>query len=228
MHDLKQELKNQKIDYKKLITYGFIKNGEEYRFKKDIFDNQFEININISITNDICSSYLIDKISNEEYILVDVEQSTGEFVGKVREEYKREIDTFIKNCTVSNVFKYEQTKQVIEYIRTKYGDELEFLWEKYDNNAIWRNKENQKWYGVLLTIPESKLGIDSDRIVEIIVLRFAKEEISGIIDDVVIFPGYHMNKKSWITIKLDDSLKIEKIFKFIDNSYELNIKLNKK
>ena len=38
-----------------------------------------------------------------------------------------------------------------------------------------------------------------------------------------IFAGYHMNKNSWITIKLDGSIKIEKIFELIDNSYKLSL-----
>ena len=30
--------------------------------------------------------------------------------------------------------------------KEKNNDELEFLWEKFDNNAICRNKQNNKWY----------------------------------------------------------------------------------
>lgn len=226
MRDLKNDLQNKLIVYPKLLKYGFSNIENYYCFKKNIIDNQFEFNININ--NEEVTTYLLDISNNEEYILVDIEGTTGEFVGKVREEYRKEIDSFIKNCTVSNIFKYEQTKQVIEYIRNKYGDELEFLWKKYDNNAIWRNKVNQKWYGVLLTIPESKLNIDSDRTIEIIDLRFQKDLISDAIDNITIFPGYHMNKKSWITIKLDDTLKIEKIFELIDNSYQLNMEKHSK
>lgn len=37
----------------------------------------------------------------------------------------------------------------IEYVRKKYGDELEFLWTKFPDNAAWRRKDNRKWYGVL-------------------------------------------------------------------------------
>ena len=41
------------------------------------------------------------------------------------------------------------------------------------------------------------------------------------IDKIKVFPGYHMNKKSWITIKLDNSMETNTIFKLIDNSYNL-------
>ena len=59
--------------------------------------------------------------------------------------------------------------------------------------------------------------------VEIIDLRYQKEKIETILNNTKIFPGYHMNKKSWITIKLDESLDTTDIFKLIDNSYQLSI-----
>ena len=128
------------------------------------------------------------------------------------------------------MFKNKQSKEIIQYIKEKYKDELEFLWEKFDDCAIWRNKQNNKWYGLIVKISEKKLGIDSDRIVEIIDLRYQKEETQNIIDNKKVFQGYHMNKKSWITIKLDNTMNTKKIKELIDNSYNLSIneKKNKK
>lgn len=34
-------------------------------------------------------------------------------------------------------------------------------------------------------------------------------------------PGYHMNKKHWITILIDGTVPIKKLFEWIDNSYSL-------
>ena len=147
----------------------------------------------------------------------------GSFVGNVRQEYEKVLNDVIKNCTSKENFSSNQTKEVINYIKKKYGDELEFLWEKYDNNAIWRNKKNNKWYGVLMTIPENRLKGDSDEEVEVIDLKCDKEKIDTIIDNKSIFLGYHMNKKSWITIILDGSVSLGIITDYIDDSYDLSI-----
>ena len=40
---------------------------------------------------------------------------------------------------------------------TYYCDELEFLWQKFPDNAVWRRKDNKKWYGALLTVSKEKL-----------------------------------------------------------------------
>ena len=221
MRNLEKELKNKSIKYNKLKKYGFAKQGDKYIYTEKIFNDQFIMLVEFSKNEHI--SKLIDSMSEEEYVLVDIQDSVGEFVGSVRSEYENRLKQMINECTVPNIFKSSQAKEIIKYIKEKYDDDLEFLWEKFDNNAIWRNKENQKWYGLILTISESKLGIESDKIIEVIDLRYQKEKIDSIIDFKIIYPGYHMNKKSWITIKLDNSITTDEIKCLIDNSYNISI-----
>lgn len=221
MRNLESKLKNRKINYEKLLKYGFKKENKKYIYKIKLQDNQFEIKVVIS--DEISYAKLIDLESETEFILVDIEESTGKFVGKLRQDYDQIIDDVIIKCTTKEVFKNKQSKEVISYVEKKYGDKLEFLWEKFDDNAIWRNKQNNKWYALLLAVSERKLGIESDKIIEVIDLRYQKDKIEEIVDNIKIFGGYHMNKKSWITIKLDESLNTNKIFDLIDNSYNLSI-----
>ena len=221
MRNLKNELKNKTINKKELLKYGFIKEGKKYIYKLKIYNEQFEMIV--EVLNDKMTSKLIDLGNEEEYVLIDIEGSTGEFVGRVREEYENILNDIVQKCTDINVFKSEQAKEIIKYVKEKYNDDLEFLWEKFDENAIWRNKKNNKWYGALLKIPKNKLGINSDEIIDIIDLRYKKEYIQDVIDFKKIYPGYHMNKQSWITIKLDNSVDTKTVFDLIDNSYNLTI-----
>ena len=215
------ELKNRVINNNNLIKYGFKKQKGIFSFSKKICNNQFKMVI--LLENQKMTSKLIDLMNEEEYVLVDIEDSVGEFVGNVRQEYEEELKQIIEKCTSKEIFKNNQSKEIIEYIRQKYNDELEFLWKKIDDVAIWRNKQNDKWYGLLMKISEQKLGIESKKITEVIDIRYQKDEVDNIIDNKKIFPGYHMNKKSWITIKLDNSIKIDKIKELIDNSYNLSL-----
>lgn len=222
MRVLDNELRNRTINYDKLLEYGFTKDDNVYLYKKKLDDYQFEMKV--VVENNKMSSCLFDLISKDEYILVDIEDSKGEFVGKVRTAYLQELQNIIEKCTSLNIFKSKQAKEVIKYVKEKYNDDLEYLWEKFSENAIWRNKINNKWYGAILVISERKLEISSDKKIEIIDLRYQKDKIEELIDYNKIFPGYHMNKKSWITIKLDGSLELEEIFKLIDNSYNISLK----
>ena len=150
MRNLDNKLKNRKINYEELLKYGFKKENEKYIYKTKIQNNQFEINVIISDEENYAK--LIDLEDESEFILVDLEASNGRFVGKLRQEYDQIIEDIIIKCTGKEVFKSKQAKEVIKYIEEKYNDELEFLWEKFDDNAIWRNKQNNKWYALLITI----------------------------------------------------------------------------
>lgn len=104
---------------------------------------------------------------------------------------------------------------------TYYCDELEFLWQKFPDNAVWRRKDNKKWYGALLTVSKEKLGLPSKETTEIIDLRLEPDKIASQIDRVRYFPGWHMNKKSWYTIILDGSVETAEICSRIHNSFLL-------
>ena len=222
MKNLNKYFENKKINYKKLIDYGFKKENDSYIYTKKINDDNFEIIVEISSHSQ--TSKVIDLSTSEEYILAQVKNTKGKFIGQIKEEYDNILNDIIDKCTIPNIFKTKQVQSIIKYIKEKYNDDLEYLWKKFPNNAIWRNKSNNKLYGLLLTIPENKLGLNSDNIIEIIDLRYPKEKIEKIIDNKIFFKGYHMNKNNWITIKLDESTDIEEIYKLIDSSYKISLK----
>jgi len=219
---LDNNFNNREIDYDKLLSYGFKKVNNKYIYKKNICDDSFLVKVIFS--NKEKRSKVIDLSLNEEYVLVDTNSASG-YIKEVKEEYEKIINDIIDKCSINNMFNGSISKEVLKYIKDKYGDKEEYLWEKFLETAAIRNKKNNKWYAVIMVIEESKLGIDSNNKVEVIDLRCHKERIKNIIDNKQIFPGYHMNKNSWITIKLDGSMKIKEIYKFIDISY--NISLNK-
>ncbi|MDO5561736.1 MAG: MmcQ/YjbR family DNA-binding protein [bacterium] len=125
---------------------------------------------------------------------------------------------------MQKVFKSELAQQIIEYVKKKYNGELEFLWKKFPRNAIWRNQRNRKWYGALLVVEKKKIGINEEGEIEIIDLLAQPEKIEKLIDGEKYLTGYHMNKKHWLTIKLDGSVNLKKICDFIDQSYQLTAK----
>lgn len=226
MRVLDNELKDKLIDYDKLLKYGFIQENGTYLYKTKLHNGEFELEV--TVENNKMTSKVIDLMNEDEYILVDIKDSTGEFVGNLRKEYEEELQNIIEKCTVPNIFKSKQAKEIIKYVKEKYNGELEYLWKKFPENAIWRNKRNNKWYGLLLVISERKLGLESDKIIEIIDLRYSKDNIKEIIDNNKIFPGYHMNKESWITIRLNGDMNTKKKLELIDNSYKLSLAKSKR
>lgn len=220
MEEIYVLLKNKKINFNKLIEYGFKEKNNHYEYKITLIENEF--NLFISYSKDGNLDYkVIDIISNDEYVLIKVPNANGEYVGKIRKICIEKIKDIIEKCSEDENFKSSQAKQIIKYVKEKYEEDAEFLWKNDNGSAVFRHKETKKWYGALLTVSKSKLGLDSEEIVEIIDLKILPEEIEKIVDNEKYFFGYHMNKKHWFTIILDGSVEIEKIFKFIDRSYNM-------
>lgn len=84
---------------------------------------------------------------------------------------------------------------------------------------MFRRKDTRTWYGAILTVSRTKLGFDSDELVEIINLRMQPEQLAKTIDNKRYLPGYHMNKDNWFTMVLDGSVDTEEIFSHIGDSY---------
>ena len=74
-----------------------------------------------------------------------------------------------------------------------------------------------------MSVKENRVGGETDKEIMVIDLSYYKGETENIIDNKNIWSGYHMNKKSWITIKLDGSVDNDLIYKYIDISYEISI-----
>lgn len=210
---------NSNVDFNKLLDFGFNYDKNKYLFQKEILNNQFTLNICVD-KNGTVSTNIIDNTTNEEYILHLMEDVGGEFVGNVRSEYYKILTDIKERCFETHIFKSSQSKAVIEYIKNQYGDELEFLWPKFPNNAIWRRKDNKKWYSLIISLPRNKLKQAGDGIVEIIDVRITEDDLK-LIDNKSILEAYHMNKKHWITLIMDNSLDNAFVFNLIDKSYIL-------
>ena len=59
-------------------------------------------------------------------------------------------------------------EDVFRYVRKKYKSEIEHLWLSAPNCAVFRHQDNQKWYGLVMDIPRSKLGLSGDEIVDVL------------------------------------------------------------
>ena len=203
----------------KLEAYGFHKARGIYKYSAELINGEFRLEITIG-KKAIPDTKLVEHASGEEYVLHKTD-AVGAFVVEVRAAVSAILQDVADACYETAVFKTEQAVRIITYVREKYGDELEYLWERFPDNAVWRREDSEKWYGALLTVSRRKLGVDSDETVEIIDLRSAPEVLDSLIDNEHYFPGWHMNKKHWYTIILDESVPLEEICRRIDESYLL-------
>ncbi len=66
-------------------------------------------------------------------------------------------------------------------------------------------------------------GINKE--VDVMNVKIDEDKIGDLIEKDGYFKAYHMNKKKWITILLDETLQDSQIMALIDESYKLINKL---
>ena len=118
MRNLARYFENKELNIEKMLEYGFIRKDDNYVFEKLMSNTQFKIVVEISEGRKI--SRIIDLIENDEFELVDVKESTGDFIGKMKEEIESILNELVERCTDYDVFESNQAKKIIEYIQNKY------------------------------------------------------------------------------------------------------------
>ena len=214
--------KRTKININNLEKYGFIKENNNYIFEKKFLNNEFKA---IICVNDkgFVNGKVIDLQIDEEYLNIRTEM-TGEFVNNVRESYKAILIDIRNNCFDTNYFIFNQSNRINKYIKEKYNTDPEFLWDKFPGYAIYRNKNNKKWYAAIMNLDLSKLDNGSGE-VEIINIKLDGKKIKELLKQNGFYEAYHMSKGDWVSIILNDTVKDDKIIPLIDESYNL---INKK
>ena len=215
--------KDRIVDKGRLIEYGFEQTDSDYIYQTPVAKGQMQLTVRVNDNGEV-STKIVDNETGEKYILHLVDDAVGDFVGSVREEYESVLRHIEASCFYKDMFKTEQAHQIIKYVQEKYSDKLEYLWDKFPKYAVLRRKDSHKWYAILLTVTAEKLGMEGNDIVEILDLRIKPTELEEILDERKYFFGYHMNKKNWLTICLNDTVPTEEIFRRIDESYELAVK----
>lgn len=112
-------------------------------------------------------------------------------------------------------------KKIISYAMEKYSTEPEYLWARTPDAFILRNKNNKKWYALVMKVRKSVLVPDSMGTVDIINVRCNSVTRECLLAEGRCFPAYHMNKKNWISIILDGSVEFDILCNIIDKSYDI-------
>lgn len=209
--------KRMTVNFNKLKDYGFCECDNNYKYST-IFLKNFRADINVDEAGKVTDA-IYDLSINEEYVNYRIDSFQGEFVNKVREEYKNILLEIANNCFEKKYFITDQANRIAKLILETFNDEPEFPWVKYDNNAIFRNPHNQKWYALIAGIDKSKLDVNGSGEIEIINLKLNSDAIPSLLKKEGFYPAYHMNKKNWITIILDDTLKDSEIMAYIKLSH---------
>ncbi|WP_195216534.1 MmcQ/YjbR family DNA-binding protein [Streptococcus oralis] len=212
--------KSYQFNKEKARDYGFVENGEVWTYSCQILQGDFIMTV--SITPDNVSFQVFDKETGDLYPQVHMESMRGTFVGSVRQACLEILYQIRKACFDVQDFICPQTKRIMAQVQEKYGNQLEYLWEKSPDTAVLRHEDNQKWYAVLMRIPWDKLDKGREGLVEAVNLK--NNQVADLLSQKGIYPAFHMNKRYWISLTLDDSLSDDDVLDLLEISWNLTLK----
>ena len=213
----KDIFKRGKIDFHKLLDYGFAKKEDSYVYQKEFMKNFLAC---VTVDLDGCvKGRVYDLKIGDEYTNFRIEYLTG-FASIVREEYITFLKDIANHVLIQENFLFGQSNRIAHLILEKYQVNPEFLWEKDPYFGVFRNTHNHKWFGLIMNVDKSKIIHNLSGEIEILNLKL-DDKVAESLQVTGIYPAYHMSKKSWVSIVLDDTLSDEAIMQFVNVSYSL-------
>ena len=106
-------------------------------------------------------------------------------------------------------------EKIINYIKEKYDANPEYLWEDTPDAAIFRHKNNRKWFALIMKVKDEEyINVKTN------------PDYSDLLRNTYdyIIPAYHMNKEHWNTVIISKKVNETLLYELIDQSYELTKK----
>ena len=213
--------KQKRLKPESLEAFGFRNTDKGWKLRKPLIDQELEVRIVIDEEGNL-RGQVLDVDFNEPYDTFRSPQATGTYVGQVRETYGKLLSQVADSCYVDQLFSSPQANRLATFLTQEFSDQADHPFEKYPDYLSYRIAG--KWYALLFPLRGEKLGLDSekaDKIYDVVNLKVDSKDMEQLMKMEGIFPSYHMSKKSWISLVLDETLPDETVFKLVTRSRSL-------
>lgn len=198
-----------------LRAYGFSEKDGRYIYKQNIDDTG--LSLVAAISENIFLIKVYDSNTNEEYFPFNITYPVGSFIAEIRKKADKIIENIVSECFTC----VDRKQMLLRYVKETYQIEPEYPWKKFPSYATLKTPKRKKWFGVIMTVPYKVLGIEKDGMVDVLNIKCFPSVVVEQIDNKQFFPAYHMNKKYWMTILLNQNISFDKIKALIDKSFQL-------
>ena len=213
------------IDFDRLAKFGFTQSDGKWTYSELFMNGDFRAVVNITSRGNV-SGTVFDTATEDEFLPLRVENMEG-FAGEVRAEYQQILEKIKAHCCRINYFGRPQANRLTQAIFAAYGDAPVFPWDN-DDSGVFKNPNNGKWYALIMSIDRSKLSKKLSGEVEVVNIKLDEAKIPELHKQKGFYPAYHMNKKNWITITLDDTVPDDVLLTLVDESHAFTLGKHKR
>lgn len=207
------------IDEQSLENVGFTKQGEIYHYSEILEEVELELHLRWNPQEAKMEISLWDSLAEAEYPLAFIPSSKGAYVGQVRKILWKRLSHMDREISHPQKIFSDQAEALLQLIQIRWGWKPDFLWEAHPKTAVFRYGSKQTWFGVLQEIDWEK--IDARKEGSVTILTIKSDQVLDLLDKHVAYPGFHMNKKYWISFPLDGRHTLEQLLSYLVKSYQM-------
>lgn len=202
-------------------AFGFRKTDGGYLYETAFLNGDFSARFFVTDGGAV-SGTVIDAMNGEEYAPLRAERFNGAYVNQVRSAYEALLEGVANACCRDVPFASEQANRIADAIFARYGVHPDFPWGQspHEHSGVFRHEEGGKWFALIMRIRREQLTRDGDK-TPVDVMNLKIDSIKGRPEREGVYPAYHMNHKSWITVTLDDTLSDDAVMEMIETSFRL-------
>ena len=212
--------KRAQINEDALEKYGFKLSKGLWTLERHFMDGDFKAVITVDGIGHI-SGTIYDIATDDEYLPLRVDD-VGGFALKVRNAYIDTLKDIKEKCCHENVFISRQANRLAQKIYEKYEDSPVFPWDDF-SGGVFKNPNNGKWYAIVMAINIQKVDKKLAGDVEVVNIKLDPQKIKELHKEQGFYPAYHMNKKNWISILLNDTVPDDFLFELLDESHTFTL-----
>ncbi|MBO4897060.1 MAG: MmcQ/YjbR family DNA-binding protein [Clostridia bacterium] len=218
--------KNKRFIFEKLKDCGFEKTDGVYKYKTCFLKGDFKAEISVSDAGEV-SGRVIDNMSGEEYSQLRSSAFDGAYVNSVRDAYEKLLIDMSEKCCRNVLFASDQANRVTKRIFDIFGVKPDFPFNEkpHEKSGVFRHGDSGKWFALIMNIKWDRLLKNkNENTVDVINLKINPVEGDKLRDINGIYPAYHMNRKNWISVVLNDTLSDGEVSELIEKSFDLTKK----
>ena len=208
----------------RMLSYGFHKTKKIYTLEKPFLNGDFKAILSVTLKGQVTGK-VIDSMTQDEYYQLRQEAANGTYVNKVRSAYPALLTDIANACCGDVIFASPQANRLTQAILKRFKVNPDFPWEhsaRYQSYGAFRHRSTRKWFALIMNVTRDVLNKDGNTSpIDILNVKIPLAQGDELRQIPGIYPAYHMNHKTWISVVLDETLADEKIGELINTSYQL-------
>lgn len=206
-------------DLERCRAQGFRKINDVWQYETSFLDGAFRAVLTIDAAGQVAGK-VIDTMTEEEYLPLRLTNPAGSYVYGVCHAYEELLRGIAEACFVRLPFALPQANRICQRIQEVWGDVPEFPWKQkaYATSGVFRHPETRKWYAAILPVSWDKVVAGREGSIELLNLK-VMDAAAKVLAHAGCYPAYHMNKKYWVSVSLDETMTDAAIWDMLRESH---------